>query len=44
MADVTLQTSGRTIAESLDQLDALVVGLLAPESAHQPEPTSSARG
>jgi len=44
MADVTLQTSGRTIAESLDQLDALVVGLLAPESAHQPEPASSARG
>jgi XRE family aerobic/anaerobic benzoate catabolism transcriptional regulator len=41
MADATLHTSGQTIAESLDQLNAMVVGMLAPDSARQPEPASA---
>ena len=42
MADVTLQTSGQTIDESLDRLQAAVAGLLAADPARRPEPVSSA--
>jgi XRE family aerobic/anaerobic benzoate catabolism transcriptional regulator len=41
MADATLQTSGQTIAESLDQLHAAVVEMTAADPARRPEPASS---
>ena len=44
MADAAVQTSGETIAESLEQLQAVVVRLLGPDSAPRPEPVSSAQG
>jgi hypothetical protein len=44
MADATVQTSGETIAESLEQLHAVVVGLLGPDSAHRTLALSSSEG
>ena len=44
MADAAIQTSGETIAESLEQLHAVVLRLLGPESMHRQEPVLSARG
>jgi len=44
MADAAVQTSGETIAKSLEQLHAVVVRLLGPDSAHRPVTASIARG
>ncbi len=44
MADASVQTSGETIAESLEQLHAVVVRLLGPNSAQRREMVSPAQG
>jgi XRE family aerobic/anaerobic benzoate catabolism transcriptional regulator len=44
MADAVVRTSGRTIPESFEQLDAVVARLLSPDPAQQPEPVSPAHG
>jgi XRE family aerobic/anaerobic benzoate catabolism transcriptional regulator len=44
MADAVVRTSGRTIPESFEQLDAVVARLLGPDPAQPPEPVLSAHG